>query len=198
MVLLTHATWQRRQRGPLRSPLCLFVFPAAILVLFAAAAGAGIVRADLLFGDEYLGSLPLAEYLLALFFGKDEIPLGQLVKPGGLRLVHIEEELFVVYIEGDLGIVIDGIEVDLVPEARVYAVEEADEAGLIPLEAFRKGIEGAEIGGLVILQELLVELLFLIEILLPEELVFLLGAAGVLRQLLPIRINAHSYSLMLS
>ena len=65
---------------------------------------------------------------------------------------------------------------DWLLEARIDAVEEAYEAGILPLEPVSQRIESAEIDGIVIGEELPVKLLFLIELLLPEKIVVLLCA----------------------
>ena len=70
------ARMQKRAAGiPAARKAFLLIFTAALLVFLAAATGAGVVAANILFFYKYLGSTKFLGNLMALFFGEHSVLL---------------------------------------------------------------------------------------------------------------------------
>lgn len=70
------ARMQKRAAGiPAARKAFLLIFTAALLVFLAAATGAGVVAANILFFYKYLGGTEFLGNLMALFLGEHSVPL---------------------------------------------------------------------------------------------------------------------------
>ena len=91
----------------------MILFPTALLILLSAAAGTGIITANLFrLNNSGRGLLLLVE-LLASLLGKQGIPFRQLVKPLRLCAYHIVIQLFHVHGQVDGGFLGQALQVIL-------------------------------------------------------------------------------------
>ena len=161
-----------------RSPFAsyrLYCFSAAVLVFFAAAAGARIVSADLLRLYYGLGlSVSLCD-LGALLFGEDVVPFRKAVEVVGMSILHVEIELFEIDVQLEFAVRFHVLEIYRLVEAVVDAVEKADKDAFFYAElsgffAYFSGIDIALMG-----EDISVDACFRAGIFVPELIEGLFG-----------------------
>ena len=130
---------------------------------------------------------------MALFLGEDAVPLLQAIKPIRFRVKHVEIQLFEINIQRNGSAAFQALEVKLLLEARVDAIQETQEGDFIHAKGFRKRFQLARIGLRVVGKDLFVVFGLQIKIRIPE-LLLLMRRALRIGDLSPIGIKAHVFS----